>query len=66
MVRHGWNGFPKYQGAGESSDRGGRCVGFQFWIRRFLEQGAYPFMASVLRNFRVAARNGDRVYRGVR
>lgn len=23
--------------------------GFQFWIRRFIEQGAYPFMAPVLR-----------------
>jgi thiosulfate dehydrogenase (quinone) large subunit len=25
--------------------------GFQFWINRFLEDGAYPFMAPVLRNF---------------
>jgi thiosulfate dehydrogenase [quinone] large subunit len=25
--------------------------GFQFWIHRFLEQGAYPFMVGVLRNF---------------
>jgi thiosulfate dehydrogenase [quinone] large subunit len=25
--------------------------GFQFWINRFLEQGAYPFMAPVLRSF---------------
>src|SRR4029077_4034006 len=25
--------------------------GFQFWINRFLEGGAYPFMAPVLRGF---------------
>ncbi len=25
--------------------------GFQWWIHRFLEQGAYPFMVPVLRNF---------------
>ena len=25
--------------------------GFQFWINRFLEDGAYPFMKSVLKNF---------------
>jgi len=25
--------------------------GFQFWIHRFLEQGAYPFMVGVLRDF---------------
>ena len=25
--------------------------GFQFWINRFLEGGAYPFMEPVLRNF---------------
>jgi uncharacterized membrane protein YphA (DoxX/SURF4 family) len=25
--------------------------GFQFWINRFLEDGAYPFMVPVLRNF---------------
>jgi len=25
--------------------------GFQFWINRFLEGGAYPWMAPVLRNF---------------
>jgi thiosulfate dehydrogenase [quinone] large subunit len=25
--------------------------GFQFWINRFLEHGAYPFMAPVLRGF---------------
>jgi len=25
--------------------------GFQFWINRFLEQGAYPFMAPILRDF---------------
>jgi uncharacterized membrane protein YphA (DoxX/SURF4 family) len=25
--------------------------GFQFWINRFLEDGTYPFMAPVLRNF---------------
>ena len=25
--------------------------GFEFWINKFLESGAYPFMAPVLRNF---------------
>ena len=25
--------------------------GFQFWINRFLEEGAYPFMKPVLKNF---------------
>ena len=25
--------------------------GFRFWISKFLEQGAYPFMAPILRNF---------------
>ena len=25
--------------------------GFQFWINRFLEDGAYPFMKPVLKNF---------------
>jgi thiosulfate dehydrogenase (quinone) large subunit len=28
--------------------------GFQFWINRFLEGGAYPFMVSVLRGFVLA------------
>jgi thiosulfate dehydrogenase (quinone) large subunit len=28
--------------------------GFQFWINRFLENGAYPFMEPVLRNFVLA------------
>jgi len=28
--------------------------GFQFWINRFLEGGAYPFMAPVLRGFVLA------------
>src|SRR5712692_2139635 len=28
--------------------------GFQFWINKFLEGGAYPFMASVLRGFVLA------------
>jgi thiosulfate dehydrogenase (quinone) large subunit len=25
--------------------------GFQFWINKFLERGAYPFMVPILRNF---------------
>src|SRR6266851_8985669 len=25
--------------------------GFQFWINKFLEDGAYPFMAPILRGF---------------
>ena len=28
--------------------------GFQFWINRFLEGGAYPFMVPILRNFVLA------------
>src|SRR5437899_12520224 len=28
--------------------------GFQYWINRFLEGGAYPFMAPVLRGFVLA------------
>jgi uncharacterized membrane protein YphA (DoxX/SURF4 family) len=28
--------------------------GFQFWINRFLEDGAYPFMKPVLKNFVLA------------
>ena len=28
--------------------------GFQFWINRFMESGAYPFMVPVLRNFVLA------------
>jgi thiosulfate dehydrogenase [quinone] large subunit len=28
--------------------------GFQFWISKFLENGAYPFMVPVLRNFVLA------------
>lgn len=28
--------------------------GFQFWINRFLEDGAYPFMKPILRNFVLA------------
>lgn len=28
--------------------------GFQYWINRFLEGGAYPFMAPVLKNFVLA------------
>ena len=28
--------------------------GFQFWINRFLEDGAYPFMKPILKNFVLA------------
>lgn len=28
--------------------------GFQFWINRFLEDGAYPFMTPILKNFVLA------------
>jgi uncharacterized membrane protein YphA (DoxX/SURF4 family) len=28
-----------------------RCGGFQYWINRFLQDGAYPFMVPILKNF---------------
>ena len=40
--------FAQYKVFGTQFTLGG---GFQFWINRFLEQGAYPFMAPVLRSF---------------
>ena len=40
--------FGEYKVFGSGFTRGG---GFQFWINRFLADGAYPFMAPVLRNF---------------
>lgn len=40
--------FAQYKVFGTQFTMGG---GFQFWIHRFLEQGAYPFMLGVLKNF---------------
>jgi thiosulfate dehydrogenase [quinone] large subunit len=40
--------FGEYKVFGTDFTSGG---GFQFWIHRFLENGAYPFMVPVLRNF---------------
>jgi thiosulfate dehydrogenase [quinone] large subunit len=40
--------FGQYKVFGTEFTFGG---GFQSWINRFLEQGAYPFMVGVLRNF---------------
>ncbi|MCL4524354.1 MAG: DoxX family protein [Acidobacteria bacterium] len=40
--------FGQYKVFGAQFTFGG---GFQFWINRFLEGGAYPFMVSVLQNF---------------
>ena len=40
--------FGEYKVFGRQFTSGG---GFQYWISRFLEDGAYPFMAPVLRNF---------------
>jgi len=40
--------FGEYKVLGSQFTRGG---GFQHWIQRFLEDGAYPFMAPVLRGF---------------
>ncbi len=40
--------FGEYKVFGTQFTLGG---GFQFWIHRFLEQGAYPFMTGVLKNF---------------
>jgi thiosulfate dehydrogenase [quinone] large subunit len=40
--------FGEYKVFGTQFTLGG---GFQFWINRFLQEGAYPFMAPVLRGF---------------
>jgi uncharacterized membrane protein YphA (DoxX/SURF4 family) len=40
--------FAEYKVFGTEFTLGG---GFQFWINRFLAEGAYPFMVPVLRNF---------------
>jgi len=40
--------FGEYKVFGRQFTSGG---GFQYWINRFLEDGAYPFMVPVLRNF---------------
>jgi uncharacterized membrane protein YphA (DoxX/SURF4 family) len=40
--------FAQYKVFGTAFTLGG---GFQFWIGRFLDQGAYPFMTGVLRGF---------------
>jgi thiosulfate dehydrogenase [quinone] large subunit len=40
--------FGQYKVFGTQFTRHG---GFQFWINKFLENGAYPFMVPVLRNF---------------
>ena len=40
--------FAEYKVFGTKFTLGG---GFQYWINRFLEDGAYPFMVPVLRNF---------------
>lgn len=40
--------FGQYKVFGTQFTLGG---GFQFWINRFLEQGAYPCMVGVLKNF---------------
>ena len=40
--------FAQYKVLGTQFTLGG---GFQYWINKFLEQGAYPFMVPVLRGF---------------
>jgi len=40
--------FAEYKVFGTQFTLGG---GFQYWINKFLEQGAYPFMVPVLRGF---------------
>jgi thiosulfate dehydrogenase (quinone) large subunit len=40
--------FAQYKVFGREFTLGG---GFQYWINRFLAEGAYPFMVPVLRNF---------------
>jgi thiosulfate dehydrogenase [quinone] large subunit len=40
--------FGEYKVIGRDFTRGG---GFQYWINRFLQEGAYPFMVPVLKGF---------------
>jgi uncharacterized membrane protein YphA (DoxX/SURF4 family) len=40
--------FAEYKVFGSQFTRGG---GFQFWINRFLAEGAYPFMVPILQKF---------------
>jgi thiosulfate dehydrogenase (quinone) large subunit len=40
--------FAKYKAFGTQFTLHG---GFEYWINRFLQDGAYPFMAPILRNF---------------
>jgi thiosulfate dehydrogenase [quinone] large subunit len=40
--------FGQYKVFGNEFTRGG---GFQFWINKFLQEGAYPFMVPVLKGF---------------
>ena len=40
--------FGQYKVIGGDFTRGG---GFQYWINRFLQEGAYPFMVPVLKGF---------------
>ncbi len=40
--------FGEYKVFGAQFTIGG---GFQYWINRFLQDGAYPFMVPVLKNF---------------
>jgi thiosulfate dehydrogenase (quinone) large subunit len=40
--------FGEYKVFGSQFTNGG---GFQYWINRFLQDGAYPFMVPVLKNF---------------
>ena len=40
--------FAEYKVFGTQFTLGG---GFQYWIERFLQEGAYPFMVPVLKNF---------------
>ena len=40
--------FGQYKVFGREFTRGG---GFQFWINRFIQEGAYPFMLPILKGF---------------
>src|SRR5207302_9376610 len=40
--------FGQYKVFGRDFTRGG---GFQFWINRFIQEGAYPFMLPILKGF---------------
>jgi len=55
--------FGEYKVSGTQFTIGG---GFQYWINRFLEEGAYPFMVPVLKTSFFLMARADRVPSGIR